>query len=27
MPTTALPPSLVKLIDRFQTLSDPKARY
>lgn len=27
MPTTVLPPSIVKLIDRFQTLSDPKARY
>lgn len=27
MPTTTLPPSISKLIDRFQTLSDPKARY
>ncbi len=27
MPTSTLPPSITKLIDRFQTLADPKARY
>ncbi len=27
MPTSTLPASISKLIDRFQTLSDPKARY
>ncbi|MFN3360108.1 MAG: SufE family protein [Pseudanabaenaceae cyanobacterium] len=27
MATTALPPSLAKLIDRLQALSDPKSRY
>lgn len=27
MTTTVLPPTIAKLIDRFQTLSDPKARY